>query len=99
MNKPATKRRSIFYLDSLARDQVIIELNQIKFNIYYLFILLTFLTLKFLFVLSHYVQRATIGDLSCRPPPQASLAVAFYNNNNNNIFLVLYEIFFNYSLV
>ncbi|RNA36734.1 hypothetical protein BpHYR1_050676 [Brachionus plicatilis] len=26
-------------------------------------------------VLSHYVQRATIGDLSCRPPPQASLAV------------------------
>ncbi|RNA15299.1 hypothetical protein BpHYR1_049698 [Brachionus plicatilis] len=29
------------------------------------------------FVLSHYVQRATIGDLSCRPPPQACLAVAF----------------------
>ncbi|RNA19660.1 hypothetical protein BpHYR1_022691 [Brachionus plicatilis] len=28
-------------------------------------------------VSSHYVQRATIGDLSCRTPPQASLAVAF----------------------
>ncbi|RNA09378.1 hypothetical protein BpHYR1_003552 [Brachionus plicatilis] len=33
--------------------------------------------LMYFHVLSHYVQRATIGDLSCRPPPQASLAVAF----------------------
>ncbi|RNA30026.1 hypothetical protein BpHYR1_006991 [Brachionus plicatilis] len=38
------------------------------------------------FVSSHYVQRATIGDLSCRTPPQASLAffaiiMAYFTNS------------------
>ncbi|RNA28177.1 hypothetical protein BpHYR1_031072 [Brachionus plicatilis] len=36
--------------------------------------LLNVLPVFLFFILSHYVQRATIGDLSSRPPPQASLA-------------------------
>ncbi|RNA37960.1 hypothetical protein BpHYR1_047345 [Brachionus plicatilis] len=40
-------------------------------------------------VSSHYVQRATIGDLSCRTPPQASLAKlakkALKRQNLNNL--------------
>ncbi|RNA33991.1 hypothetical protein BpHYR1_002836 [Brachionus plicatilis] len=50
------------------------ELESVNLLQYFLNISLN-LILMYYHVLSHYVQRATIVDLSCRPPPQACLAI------------------------